>query len=905
MSRVSLFVMRCLILFFSLSLTRFLVAGADVPLFDFAAARATNWAYRAPRPPAVPSVKNKQWPRSPLDHFILAKLEERGVLPAPPADARTLIRRLTFDLIGLPPTPKEVAEFVQAAGRNRDAAVASLIERLLASPHYGERWARHWLDVVRYTDSFDARGLGGKGDVSEAWRYRDWVVNAFNRDLPYDQFIVQQFAGDILATNTPGRFDADALIATGVFVIGEWGTGDADKEKMLTDIVDDQIDVTGRAFLGLTLACARCHDHKFDPITTKDYYALAGIFFSSHILPDPGVKTDGSPVLRIPLASAAEIAARKEKESRVAALDKEINAKAGAAMLTKPERGQFNQPALSALHLTDGPDLPNAVANAGDTPARFLTITLPPRAVAIHPSPERGAAAVWQSTVRGKVEVRGRVADADDKCGNGAEWTLYHGQQSLASGKFDNGKDAGIASREVEVAPGDLIHLAITARGKDHSCDTTEVQLEVREIAGAQRRWRLPEDVVADLPALANSGAWHFIAFAGTPPSVLSATNLSDAERESLGRARKELAALRKELEKPLPVAHGLQEGGTPKSAHAGFNDARVHIRGRYDRLGEFVPRAYPQVLAGDAAPPAFGTNTSGRLALARWIASPDNPLTARVMVNRIWQHHFGEGLVATPNNFGKLGTPPVHPELLDWLAAEFVKSGWSFKAMHRLMLSSATYQQAGQGTVTSDSGISKSVISEPVEPGKPVAARRPTDSLNTDSLNTDYFTPFPRRRLESEALRDSLLAGTGELDRALGGPAVRDLNIKRRTLYVMTVRSDRATYQSLFDAADCTGIAEKRITSTVAPQALFLMNSPFILERTKALAARALQDAPGEDGARIDWLYERLYGRVPTFDEKVLGLRAVQRREGAGNDTAWERYCQVLLCANEFAYVD
>jgi hypothetical protein len=841
---------------------------------------AKAWAFRKPVPPSVPRVKNKRWPASPLDHFILAKLEAKKLAPAPPADKRTLIRRATFDLLGLPPTPQEVDDFLADSSRD---AFAKVVERLLASPHYGERWARHWLDVVRYTDSFDARGLGGEADVPEAWRYRDWVVRAFNDDLPYDQFILQQFAGDILATNQPGRFDTNALLATGVFVLGEWGTGDADKEKMLTDIVDDQVDVTGRAFLGLTLACARCHDHKFDPITTRDYYALAGIFFSSHILPSPGVKTAGSPVLRLPLVPAEELAWRREKEARLAALEKELATNAAAALLDRPLRGEFNQPALALLHGEAG-DLPNASANASDAAIRFLTITLPPRSVAVHPSPERAAAAVWVSPFDGAAAVRGRVADADDKCGNGAEWKLFHGQRELATGKFDNGKDSALAATEVTVRAGDLLCLAVLARGKDHSCDTTVIEFEVREQGGAGRVWRLPDDVVADLPARANTGAWHFVSFAGTPPATLAPPELSADEQAARERKKRELAGLREVLSRPLPVAHALQEGGTPKSAHEGFHDVRVHLRGRYDRLGDVVPRGFPKVLAGDAAPP-FTTNASGRLELARWIASPDHPLTARVMVNRIWQHHFGEGLVRTPNNYGKLGEPPTHPELLDWLAGEFVQAGWSVKAMHRAIMLSAAYRQSS--------------VPQP-------------ETLKADPDNR-LFGRMNRRRLEAEAIRDSLLVAAGNLDRATGGPAVRDLNTKRRTLYVMTIRSDRATYQSLFDAADPAAIVEKRLDSTVAPQALFLLNHPFALAQTKALAQRVAREAPADDRGKIQWLYRQLYGRPPTGREVTLGVTALDRarRAEAGSggahadDPAWEQLCQVLLCANEFVYVD
>src|SRR5436190_6838 len=279
-----------------------------------------KWPYAEPEPVKIPVVKDNSWPVSDLDRFILAKLEEKSLQPAAPAEKRALIRRATYDLTGLPPTVEEVDAFLADDSPN---AFARVVDRLLDSPHYGEKWARHWLDVVRYTDSFDARGIGGEGDVPEAYRYRDWVVNAFNRDLPYDRFVMQQIAGDILP-GSDGSFNTNGLIATGVYVIGEWGTGDADKEKMLTDIIDDQIDVTGRAVLGLTLACARCHDHKFDPISAEDYCGLAGIFFSSHILPDPGAKTAGSPILRVPLLTPEDQKKREADQARVAELQNQI-----------------------------------------------------------------------------------------------------------------------------------------------------------------------------------------------------------------------------------------------------------------------------------------------------------------------------------------------------------------------------------------------------------------------------------------------------------------------------------------------------------------------------------------------------------------------------------------------------
>jgi hypothetical protein len=302
--------------------------------YDFAAARK-QWAFRPPAEPAIPEVRQKDWPKSDIDRFILAKLEEKGLPPAPPADRRTLIRRATYDLIGLPPTAEEVEAFVNDPD---PAAFAKVVDRLLASPRYGQRWGRHWLDVVRYTDVADARELAGGAPLPLNWRYRDWVVDAFNSDMPYTQFIENQIAGDLLppppqrggqpdstdSASSPqsgslhaGRINAEGIVATGVYAIGEWGAGDSDREKMLTDIADDQVDVTGRAFLGLTLACARCHDHKFDPIPSADYYSLAGIFFNSHILPEPGSKTAGTPLLKIPLADPAQLPERKKIDAEV------------------------------------------------------------------------------------------------------------------------------------------------------------------------------------------------------------------------------------------------------------------------------------------------------------------------------------------------------------------------------------------------------------------------------------------------------------------------------------------------------------------------------------------------------------------------------------------------------------
>jgi hypothetical protein len=946
------------------------------------------WSFQPVQTVTAPAVKSTRWPRSDLDRFILAALEAKGLRPAPPADKRTLLRRATFDLTGLPPTPAEVDAFLKDTSPD---AFRRVVDRLLASPAYGERWGRHWLDLVRYTDSFDTRGLGGEGDCAHAWRYRDWVVNALNRDLPYDRFVTDQIAGDLLPG--PGGLNPDGVIATGFLAIGNWGGGDADKEKLLTDVADDQVDAVSRTFLGLTVACARCHDHKFDPISTRDYYGLAGIFFSTHILPNVGPKTAGPPMLNVPLASPAELARRAEHAKRLAEGDKYRKAAAARAYaaFARAQLGQTAQYLVAAWEQqrqagqsvevfaasrglrayalrqwvdyiglgeyrlmtkavrdvggkagVDGwrgaPDCPSLVVNTNDNEVSILTFKLPPRSVAVHPGPSNGVAVAWRSPITGKVRVSGKVADADPVGGDGIAWLIDHrtagSRRQLAAGAFPNGgrqsfeRGSGAkALQDIDVQSGDRIELLVLPKA-NYGYDTTVVELTITEVGGG-RVWDLRGDVVADLhqggkgnphsDRQGNAAVWHFLDMAdsrrtprapnagladwdravagGDRAAVEQAAKeiarhftTADARspfwinrredekylpaeaRAALAKLDAELEALKKAPLPPMQFANAAQEGGVPGSPHAGVHDVRVHLRGRYDRLGELVPRHFPEVLAGARQRPI--TSGSGRLELAHWLTRPDNPLTARVMVNRIWQHHFGEGLVRTPSNFGKLGRPPTHPELLDWLARQFVQSGWSVKQMHRLLMLSAAYRQASEAA---------------------------PETLRADPDNR-LFGRMNRRRLEAEAIRDNVLAVSGRLDTKRGGPAVRDFAAPRRTLYLMTIRSDRSGFRPLFDSADSTALVDTRTVSTVAPQALILLNNPFMLAQTKALARRVLAEAK-DDRARVEHAYHLLYARPPLAEEVKIGLNFLGRA-GRG-EAGWEAYCQVLLCANEFIYID
>ena len=636
------------------------------------------WAFQPVKVTVPPSVTNNAWPLSTIDHFVLAELEARDLSPSPPADRRTWLRRATFDLTGLPPTPEELDTFV-ADSSNK--AFDRVVDRLLESPTYGQHWARHWLDVVRYADyhDADANARNPVCEPLEAWRYRDWVVESLNRDLAFDQFITHQIAGDLLPASDGREPYADGLIATTFLVNGAWDRGDADKEKMVSDMVDDQIDTIGKAFLGLTLGCARCHDHKFDPISQPDYYALAGIFYSTRMLQELGTKGGEITLQRRSLVPMDEVEKRDQQVKRIA----ELNAK--LAELDK----QTPQP-------------------PADDPARTAL-----------------------------VEERDRT---------------------------------------------------------------------------------------------------------------------------------------QKELPPEPPRALAVSEGGVPDGLFPGIQDVPIHIRGSYARLGSVVPRRMPAFLVGEDQPAI--ASGSGRRELAAWVASRENPLTARVIVNRVWKWHFGEGIVRTPNNFGLMSEPPSHPALLDWLAARLVEDGWSLKKLHRRIMLSATFRQGSYATLA---------------------------QFDTDPDNL-WLSRFTARRLEAEAIRDSILCVSGRLELSTGGPAVGDLAVMRRSIYIQTARWDRGNFATLFDAANPDSSVEARSVSTVAPQALFLLNSGFTLDQAGHLAERLVRDVPDDvpdtESARIEHVYRLLFGRFPSDEELVIARQVVAQG-------AWKDLAHVLLCSNEFVFVD
>jgi cytochrome c553 len=652
--------------------------SSDRKPFQVTDAHRRWWAFQPVQQIVPPGVLATAWVRSPVDQFVLHQLESRGMSPAPPAEKHTWLRRATFDLTGLPPTPDEVDNF--ASDDSPDAA-ERVIDRLLTSPAYSERWARHWLDVVRYADYHDGNPTArvASCEPMNAWRYRDWVVASLARDLPFDHFIVHQIAGDLLPSPDGQEFYADGLIATTMLSNGVWDRGDADKEKIVSDMVDDQIDTIGKAFLGLTLGCARCHDHKFDPISQSDYYALAGIFYSTHILKELGTKGGEYTLNRVPLATKAYRAEREDQLRRIA----EFNAKVAALEKKSP---------------------------------------------------------------------------------------------------------------------------------------------------------KLPAD---------------------------------DEERQKLAKQRDRFQA---ELLPEPPVVEAAQEGGTPGGLFPGIGDVPLHLRGSYTRLGPIVARRFPVFFKGDNQPPI--SSGSGRRELAAWIASKDNPLTARVIANRLWQGHFGAGLVATANNLGMTSQPPSHPELLDWLATRLVDDGWLLKKLHRRIVLSATYRQSSAAA----------------------PARNPKSKIENPKSPT---------RLEAEAIRDAILAVSGQLDGQTGGPAGADVQSPRRSLYVQTARWDRGSFALLFDAANPDQSTEKRMATTVAPQALFLLNDEFVRNQAKHLSERLLREVPDDETARLSHAYRLLFARSPSVEEIEVCRELLTAAASHGTEAAWRELAHVLLCSNEFVYVD
>ena len=780
--------------------------GAPWPASAKAAdAPKPHWAFQPVRRHPAPALKDSTWASSPVDPFILASLEAKGLTPSPAADRRTLIRRATFDLTGLPPTPEEVDAFA-ADGSSDVDAFARLVDRLLASPRYGERWGRHWLDVARYADT--------KGYVFQeerkypfAYTYRDWVVRAFNEDLPFDQFVVQQVAADRLPAGPDNRH----LAALGFLTVGRRFL------NVQEDIVDDRIDVVSRGFLGLSVSCARCHDHKFDPIPTEDYYSLYGVFNSS-------VEPAELPELTAAGPNPAAEDYRAQRAARLKAVEGFLAAKNAEARDEVLKRLPEYLSAAAELGFDPkGPRL-DELAKAGNLRAQGI------RRVG--------------NRVKAKLDAASTRPDPI--------WGPWLSLRGVPAAEF--------AAKAAEYA-----------RSLRDAGPPTELDLQIlRAVDGATDPKQLAARFAASAPIRA------LLEAPGGPfePTPAERRGLAPDAKAKLAELEQQVAQL--DLTHPGVPMRAMVLVDKPKA-----DNVNIFVRGNPGRPGKEAPRRFLKMLEGPNR--KNFADGSGRLEMARAIARADNPLTPRVFANRAWMHHFGRGLVNTPSDFGTRSDPPSHPELLDELAARFVASGWSVKALHRLIMVSSAYMQRSDER---------------------------DDCKNVDPQNT-LIHRQNRKRLDFEALRDSIVWAAGHLDARVGGPPAplfTEPFSERRTLYGFIDRQNlEPTYRD-FDFAGPNASSPRRFVTTVPQQALFLMNSPFLADQARRLAA--LPPAPGEPVAgQVLGLYRRLYDRPPSPHEVERARRFLADRAAEpalpGGLTPLEAYAQVLLLTNEFAFID
>ena len=830
------------------------------------------WCFKPIASPIPPGVKNVSWPSTDLDRFILAKQEAAGIRPVGDADRGTWLRRVSFDLIGLPPTPAEIDDFI--ADSSPDVR-EQVVNRLLASPHFGERWGRHWLDIARFAES---SGGGRSMIFPEAWRYRDYAIRSFNDDKPFDRFVLEQLAGDLLPFDSPQQ-QAEQLVATALLALGPTNYEEQDKQALEFDVVDEQIDTLGKGLLGMTIGCARCHDHKFDPIPQRDYYALAGIFRSTHLLDHDNV----SKWIERPLPTSAEqSAAVKQHEVAVTDLKKQIDsAKAEEKRLASAKK--------------------NVAGEDDDSPG----------------------------TPRGPIELKaftGIVLDDSDAKKVG-DWTNsqfsrhYIGDGYSHDGNKDKGQKTLTFTPTVPKAGVYEVRLAYNA-GDSRA---TNVPIEILDLDGEHdlkinQRVAPPIDhrfVSLGKFRFDESGQWYvLISNEGTDGHVIvDALQLLPAEsREPKAESRqpKPVAAKPapvksadlkdlKDLEKQLkelndrapyrPMAMSLEEAKQ-------LEDTNIRIRGNVHSKGDKVPRGFLQVASyGSPAQPA--AKESGRRELSEWITSPTNPLTARVLSNRVWHHLFGVGLVRTVDNFGTTGETPSHPELLDHLATRLMNHGWSVKSLVREIVLSRTYG------LTSQSEISnlKSQIS--ADPENRLLWRQ------------------NRRRLTAEAIRDAMLLTSDSLDRTMLGRTLRNpkqdgpnANIgemtyvfddSRRSVYTPILRNRLLELFEAFDFADPNLSIGRRNITTVPTQALYLMNSPFVMDESHDAARELLAQPDLTDKQRVESAYRTTLGRQPTTRERDIALRIVtpSAENTVPSPIAWERLFQALFASVDFRYIE
>jgi mono/diheme cytochrome c family protein len=852
-------------------------------------ADATFWSFQPPRDYPQPSVQNKSWPANSIDRFILAKLEQNSLAPAPDADAGTLLRRLCFDLTGLPPSKElfssqfsVLSSQIQKLSTEHSAlstqspatpaALESLVDYLLSTDAFAERFASHWLDITRFAES---SGGGRSLPFKDAWRFRDYVIESIRDDVPIDRMITEQLAGDLMPHENAAQRRRQ-LTATGFLALGPTNYEEQDKGMLRMDIVDEQLDTMGRAFLGLTIGCARCHDHKFDPISARDYYALAGILRSTKTLKNYTDNVAHWIDTPLPLDGEAETQMQAH-EKQVATLKDQIAAlkddlrDAGSADLRK----------RTTIAVSD---LPGIVVD--DSVAQKV--------------------GMWKnSTHYGPYIGDGYVSDHNEGKG---EKTITFTPKLPKAGRY-----------EVRVAfnagPGRAENATVTILHADGE-ELKGIKMATDSLKGLQFaslgtfRFEANGQGFVLISNAASQGYVTVDAVQFVPAEEATDDTVAKKDSSNAKKLKTQLSGLEKQLKELLkdrserPEAMSVADDTAPE-------DAKIHIRGSTRNLGAAVPRGFIQAAMRPNAP-AVPADASGRLQLAQWITSRDNPLGSRVMVNRVWHWIFGSGIVRTTDNFGSTGEAPSHPELLDHLAIQFMEDGWSLKRLVKEMVMSRTYRQ-------SSFVVRASVRSDTPDGLKP--------ELQTDPDNR-LFSRMNRKRLDAECLRDAMLVAAGTLDRKFGGPGVSEVkaidsndqkiqNIEygyqfldtRRSLYTAAFRNVRHPLFEVFDFADINQPIAQRTTSTVATQALFLMNSPKVIEQARAAADVALKSSD-DTAKRIHTAFQNSLQRAPTAKEQSQ-VREYLESSQSGNATAeetrdlWARFIQTLWATPEFRFLD
>lgn len=828
------------------------------------------WSFQ-PIAPIQPSPKasNKNWPISDIDQFIFESLAERKLSPVADADRATLLRRTYLALIGLPPTAKVIEQFVNSQN-SLDADLAQVVDKLLASKHYGERWGRHWLDVARFAES---SGGGRSLMFPYAWRFRDYVIDAYNKDKAFDQFVKEQIAGDLLPFESHGQ-RLEQIVATGFLALGPTNYEQQDKELLTMEVIDEQVDTVGRAFLAMTLGCARCHDHKFDPIPMADYYAMAGIFKNTQSLVDGNV----SSYVERSLATAEEQKLQNEFKSNVAKLTSKLNK--SQALLKSLETEQTRFP--GQIKRVDPKQLAGIVIDNKQaeltgqwTNSQYVASFVGPEYIHDDGQPKGKNTAVFspELTMGGQYEVRLAYSAGGNRASN-APVTIIH-QDGIEKKIINQSQRPPIDGLFVSLGvyrfeANNVASVSISNVGTDGVVIVDAVQFILQTEQVVKNKEHTSKNPASN-PTLANDDV------AGQDSNSQVSAELLHA-RQAVKDIDQELSKLKKRSPPSVGKAMSVKEKDTIQNGH-------IHIRGSVRNLGEVVPRGFLQV-ASRQAPPAIPDTDSGRLQLAQWIASQDHPLTSRVYVNRVWRHLFGSGLVSTTDNFGKMGRTPSHPELLDYLARRFTDEGWSTKKLVREIVLSRVFRLSSQ-----------------------LDAR----AMATDPENRLLWRAT-RRRVDAEVLRDSILAISGELDLSPGGLTIRkivqyDLNYEfktsRRSVYVPRFRNTILDLFEVFDIANPNLVVGHRNTSTLPTQALYLLNSPWVIDQSQLAAQRFLAEAKsGSLEDKLELAYLRTLGRRPTEVETRLSLQHIA---SFGNDEtkAWTSLFHSLFASLDFRYVN